>query len=207
MPAFHFEMNEGKRRKNELKIDPASIAFDIDGVVADTMTLFLDIARRDFNIQGIEYSDITCYTLEDCLNMDRPVIEAIIGKLESGNFETPLKPMRGAPSVLSKLSRKHSPILFVTARREAETICDWLARIPGLDSNAVEVVATGFFDAKIEVLLEKNISWFVEDRLETCFPLEAAGITPILFRQPWNRENHSFLEVGGWDELETMIQL
>ena len=26
------------------KIDPASIAFDIDGVIADTMGLFLDIA-------------------------------------------------------------------------------------------------------------------------------------------------------------------
>ena len=35
------------------KIDPASIAFDIDGVVADTMTLFLDIARDEYNIDWI----------------------------------------------------------------------------------------------------------------------------------------------------------
>jgi hypothetical protein len=35
-------------------INPASAAFDIDGVIADTMTtLFLDIARGVFHINGI----------------------------------------------------------------------------------------------------------------------------------------------------------
>ena len=31
-----------------MMIDPASLAFDIDGVVADTMTLFIDIAHLAF---------------------------------------------------------------------------------------------------------------------------------------------------------------
>ena len=38
-------------------IHPASVAFDIDGVIADTMTLFLDIARDVFHINGIRYED------------------------------------------------------------------------------------------------------------------------------------------------------
>jgi hypothetical protein len=46
----------------------------------------------------------------------------------------------------------------------------------------------------------------VEDRLETCFPLQEAGITPVLFRQPWNRKSHPFMEVGTWKELESLIE-
>jgi len=42
-------------------ITPASMAFDIDGVIADTMTLFLEIARNIFHINGIRYDDTICY--------------------------------------------------------------------------------------------------------------------------------------------------
>jgi uncharacterized HAD superfamily protein len=47
-----------------MMIDPTSVAFDIDGVVADTMTLFLDIARQEYNLNSIQYSDITSYKLD-----------------------------------------------------------------------------------------------------------------------------------------------
>ena len=70
----------------------------------------------------------------------------------------------------------------------------------------IEVVATGSFDAKADVLAARNITYFIEDRLETCFPLQAAGIVPVLFRQPWNRKRHPFLEVGSWKELESLIE-
>jgi 5'(3')-deoxyribonucleotidase len=35
--------------------------------------------------------------------------------------------------------------------------------------------------------------------------LRDAGIEPVLFKQPWNREPHPFVEVGNWDELEALI--
>ena len=47
----------------------------------------------------------------------------------------------------------------------------------------------------------------MEDRLETCFVLDKAGIKPVLFRQPWNRGKHPFEEVSTWDELESLIEL
>ena len=68
-----------------------------------------------------------------------------------------------------------------------------------------DIVATGSFEAKADVLLERNVTCFVEDRLDTCFLLERAGITPILFKQPWNRQPHGFVEVGSWSELEALI--
>ena len=51
-------------------IAPESIAFDIDGVIADTMTLFLDIAREEFAVEGVRYEDIRCDNLADCIDIE-----------------------------------------------------------------------------------------------------------------------------------------
>jgi hypothetical protein len=76
-----------------------------------------------------------------------------------------------------------------------------------LDSppTAVEVVATGSFEAKRDVLQAAGMRYFVEDRLETCFQLAEAGLTPIVYRQPWNRQPHPFCEVDGWAAIERLL--
>ena len=191
---------------DKFMIDPSSVAFDIDGVFADTMTLFLDIAREEYNIDGIMYEDITCYILEECIDIDPNIIEKIITRIIEGSHRAILKPITGATNVLTRLGRHHSPILFVTARLYQDPIYDWIQSILPLDSDSIEVVATGSFDAKVDVLSDRDISYFVEDRLETCFPLQEAGITPVLFKQPWNRKSHPFKEVSNWRELELLIK-
>lgn len=187
-------------------IDPASMAFDIDGVLADTMTLFLDIAREEYDITGIRHEDITCYMLEECIDIDKEIIEAIIIRILDGRHSAPLNPIDGAPGVLNRLGRRQgSPLLFVTARPYLNTIQGWILDILQLEPDSIEVVATGSFERKSDVLLSRNISYFVEDRLETCFSLKEAGVTPVLFKQPWNRKKHPFIEVGTWKELESLI--
>jgi 5'(3')-deoxyribonucleotidase len=187
-------------------IDPSSLAFDVDGVIADTMTLFLDIAREEYKIYDVRYEDITCYILEECVDMDPILIEKILTRIMDGTHNTPLKPMPGARNVLTRIGRLHSPILFVTARPTREPICQWIQNVLSFGPDAIEVVATGSFDAKVEVLSNRDISYFVEDRLETCYPLFEAGVTPIIFKQPWNRKYHPFMEVGTWKELESLIE-
>ena len=187
-------------------IDPASVAFDIDGVFADTMTLFIDIARDEYDIDGISYEDITCYQLEDCLDIDKTIIQDIITKLLDGTYAAPLNAIEGASEVLTRLGRVYRPLLFVTARPYPGPIYDWILNALQLDSNSIEVVTTGSFEDKADELLRRGISYFVEDRLETCFLLKEAGITPVLFKQPWNRDPHPFREVGTWRELESLIE-
>ncbi|RJQ57684.1 MAG: haloacid dehalogenase [Desulfobacteraceae bacterium] len=189
------------------KIPPPSVAFDIDSVIADTMTLFLDIARDEFGIEGIGYEDLTAYDLSECLKIDGSVIGQIVNRIQDGGYATALKPIQGAPEILGKISECHSPILFVTARPHPGPIRGWIEERLLLPSSGIEIVATGSCDAKVNVLLERGISYFVEDRLETCYELHAAGITPILFKQPWNRCRHPFTEVGNWQELEALIDL
>ena len=174
-------------------IDPYSLAFDIDGVLADTMTLFLDIAREEYKIRNVKYEDITCYILEECVNIDPVLIETILTRIMDGTHKAPLKPMPGARNVLNRLSRQKKPILFVTARPHVGPIYEWMHSVLHLEPDSIEVVATGSFDAKVDVL-------------ETCYPLFEAGVTPIIFKQPWNRKRHPFVEVDTWKELESLIK-
>ncbi len=86
-----------------------------------------------------------------------------------------------------------------------DSIVEWIHRVLPLDPAVIEVIATGSFDGKTDVLLRKEVSYFVEDRLETCFALMEAGVTPILFKRPWNRKKNPFVEVASWPELESLI--
>lgn len=187
-------------------IDPTAVAFDIDSVVADTMKLFIAIVHDEFGIDGLRYTDITSYNLVECLDLEEAVIDAAIRRILDGDHAAPLEPLTGAPEVLTRLGRRHRPLLFVSARPHLGAVYEWLCdHLPALGGAAIEAVATGSYEAKADVLKQRKVSFFVEDRLETCFQLESVGITPILFRQPWNRRPHPFVEVADWNELEALI--
>ncbi len=187
-------------------INPSSIAFDVDGVFADTMTLFLDIAHKEYGINWIRPEDITSYSIEDCIDIDKNIINNILNSILDGNYNVTLKPIDGAPEVLTKLGMSQRRLLFVTARPYLGPIYDWMLSILPLKPDSIEIVTTGTFEGKSDVLLRKNVAYFVEDRLETCFKLKEAGITPVLFKQPWNREAHPFVEVETWSDLEELIK-
>ncbi len=190
-----------------MKIHPSELAFDIDGVIADTMTLFIDIAGKDFGIRDIKYEDIKEYSLHGISGVDGLIMVKIIDRILEGKHSGVLEPLDGAMSVLQKLNRIHRPTLFVTARPNADQANQWILNTLCLEQDCFEIIATGSFDDKREVLLSKGIKYFVEDRLETCFILSEAGIDPIVFKQPWNRKPHPFYEVANWQELESLIIL
>jgi 5'(3')-deoxyribonucleotidase len=187
-------------------IAPESIAFDIDGVIADTMTLFLDIARDEFAIEGIRYQDLRCYNVADCIDLEPVVIDSILTRILDGGYRAPLHPIPGAPRVLERLARRCGQVLMVTARPYLGPIGEFMRRLLPDDLNDMDIVTTGSFDGKAAVLQQRQITHFVEDRLETCFTLNTIGITPVLFAQPWNRAAHPFIEVSSWWEIEELIR-
>jgi len=188
------------------RIDPRSVAFDIDGVIADTMNLFIDIAREDYGIDGIRLEQIKEYSLERCLGIDPQIIARILVRIMSGDFLQSLKPMDGAADVLGALVTYRRPLLFVTARTRSEAIRAWIESALQLSADRIQVVATGTFEDKTDVLMRNGIRTFVEDRLETCYQIKQAGIEPVVYRQPWNRQDHPFLEVSNWRELKELIE-
>jgi uncharacterized protein len=188
-----------------MMIRPFELAFDIDGVFADTMTLFIDIAEKIYGLSNIRYEDITEYEIESFSGIDKMISTEIIRRILDGDHTSILAPLDGATPVLKRLNRHHRPTLFVTARPSADQIVGWICDMLSVGPADIAVVATGSFDDKAEVLIESDIRYFVEDRLDTCFQLNSAGVTPIVFRQPWNRKPHPFREIGNWQELESMI--
>ena len=186
-------------------LTPETTAFDVDGVVADTMRLFIDIARNSFGIRGICYEDITSYNLEACLDLAPTIIEAVIQQIIDGTHAPRLRPIDGSRQCLARFGKNGRSVRFVTARPEAGVIRSWLENTLPLGADQIEVVATGSFEAKADVLQAAGIDIFVEDRLETCFHLSRTGITPILFVQPWNRCPHPFREVSTWEEIGALL--
>ena len=186
-------------------IDPAAIAFDIDGVIADTMHLFLEILKDHYDIHTVDYTDITCYRLDHCLDVDLAVLEASTARILDGRYRATLNPIPGASGVLRRLAETTGRVLMVTARPDAALIESWMRGVMDGQHPRTRIVATGSYDGKIEVLHEAGIRWFVEDRLETCHLLKEAGIEPVVFSQPWNQQPHDYLTVHSWQELEERI--
>lgn len=186
-------------------LSPDTTAFDVDGVIADTMRLFIDIARESFQINHLRYEDITTYHLDECLDLAPDTIEAIIRQILDGNHGLHLHPIAGCRRAMGQFADNGQPVRFVTARPGADVIRPWLEQNLPLRPEQIEVVATGSFEAKADVLQAEGVRVFVEDRLETCFLLSRIGITPILFVQPWNRFPHPFREVASWEELTALM--
>ena len=70
----------------------------------------------------------------------------------------------------------------------------------------ITVIASGSPETKLDILNELQIRYFVEDRLETCRHLKEAGIEPLLFDQPWNRNElaDGLIRIQNWMQLKEL---
>lgn len=188
-------------------VDPRHLAFDIDGVVADTMQVFVDLARERFGLSDLTKEHLTCYDLRRCVAAPTHVIDELICLTLDDEHTAKIPAMDGAAEVLEQLAQ-WGPLRFVTARVWPESIERWLhALLPRIDRRAITVIATGNPERKHAILHELKVHHFVEDRLETCHLLAQNGIQPILFDQPWNRMPAPFPRVFTWKELSNLLHL
>lgn len=186
-----------------MQIAPRDIAFDFDGVVADTFRLFVRMANEDYGY-AFEYEDITDYLFLNAIDMDRAVADKIIEQLTDIPHELDLQPNKGASETLTRLARVN-PLLFVTARPYGNPVELWFQKTMPHLKDAIRIEATGGSVEKLPVLRERGVRYFVEDRLDTCRMLVEHGITPILYDQPWNREPHPFQVVKDWEDIARLI--
>jgi uncharacterized HAD superfamily protein len=191
-------------RSENLKIQSDQIAFDIDGVFADTFRVFVETARKEFGVL-FDYEDITQYDFRSVIDIDEEISEHIIQRILDDPIGMGIQPMSGAVDVLGRLLQNH-PVLFVTARTQRAPILQWIQRqLYFCNQKAINLVATGTHREKLPILLDHEIRYFVEDRLETCYLLRKVAVTPIVYEQPWNRKPHPFPTVKTWEEIAAMI--
>ncbi len=183
------------------------VSFDVDGVVGDIFGHFAAVAAAEFGITGLDFDSVKNYTqLDKELGLPRETIYRIVQKMLFGEWAMRLKPYPGAADLLSRWGQTRR-LLFVTARPDGSPVEDWLrGLLAGLPSDRIEVLIVSDPDYKANLLVEKKIQAFVEDRLDTCFQIAAkTNIRAIIFDQPWNRHWHPFEVVKSWAEIETLV--
>jgi len=191
-------------KRNTQRIRPHELAFDIDGVIADTFRAFVNTARESYGVP-IEYEAITEYDFRKVIDIDDATSDAIIEMILDDPLGIGISPVYGADRVLRRLSA-FGPICLVTARNNRDAIMKWVEATLGFeDSDGLHLAATGSHEEKLPILLDRGIRFFVEDRLETCYLIQESPVTPIVFEQPWNRKDHPFLSVKSWSEINEMV--
>jgi len=186
------------------KINPALIGFDIDGVVADTGGAFIRIAAEEYGINSITLDDITSFEVVDCLDMDQEIIEEIFTRLLDDPLTAGLQPMADAIPVLHRFAAE-APLTFVTARPHEEPIARWLKHFLQPATFAkTRLVAMGVHDNKTSYIKDLGLRYFVDDRLQTCHMLAKEGITPLVYNQPWNKNDHNLPTVNNWQAIHAL---
>jgi uncharacterized HAD superfamily protein len=203
--------NQINLKKNKFdsitSILPTEIGFDIDGVVADTMKAFIRIAQEEFGINYISKEQVTSYWIEECLPIPLDIINTIINHLLIDPCGFGLEPIPGAREVLIKLA-PYGQLTFVTARPVKKPIENWLVSLlSDIPAKDIRVIATGHHLAKVKVLKELGLRYFIDDHLETCQDLHCKGIRTMIFDQPWNKGATPFLRIKSWEALSSIIAI
>jgi len=156
---------------------------------------------EEYGIKSLALDDITSFEVIDCLDVDQNIITEIFTRLLDNPLRAGLQPMENAISVLHRLAEK-APLTFVTARPQEEPIAHWLEHYLQPESFArIRLVAMGVHDDKASYIKDLGLKYFVDDRLQTCRMLAREGITPLVFNQPWNKNNHDLPTVDNWQAI------
>ncbi|MBC8318836.1 MAG: hypothetical protein H8E41_13105 [Desulfobulbaceae bacterium] len=187
-----------------MNISPHTIGFDIDCVVADTMSAFIDLARKEYDVT-IKPEQITSFQVEKCLDIPPRIIQDIFSRLLEEPLESGLQPMDHAVSVLTALSIE-APLTFITARPTKKPIDRWLHTILGESVySKINLIATGEHDGKLPYIKNAGLHSFIDDRVPTCLELAENGFQPIVFSQPWNRGKHDLPSVENWLSIQDLF--
>lgn len=191
-----------------MRVEPGSIGFDIDGVVADTTEAFIRVLDQKYGISGITAADIVEFDVCQCLDINPEIVEGAFAVLLTDPIAAEMRPLPGAVSVLQRLGRQ-APLTFITARPQRQPIADWLSHILGRETfQHCNLIAMGDHDDKARHIRKAGLDYFIDDRYETCVELETqADITPLVFTQPWNEGRHQLPSVSSWLEIAELCHL
>ena len=188
-----------------MKIRPEQIGFDFDGVIADIGEAFLRLACKDHNYCSLKLEEITTFQVEICTKIPEAIVQTIFTDILKDSLATGLLPIPGAVDTLTMLAQK-SGITIITARSLANPVSDWLDNYLAPSTCArINLIAMSDHNEKVRFIKQQNLQFFVDDRAETCLQIAEAGLTPLLYQQPWNRSWNGYTTVGNWQEIEDFI--
>ena len=160
------------------------IGVDIDGVLADSLSLWVSELNRYFkkskDLEQMRLMDI-CKTYE----VSEEELSEFLA-LRGRHLMSLPAPIAGASRYLSKIKKQHQHDIFiVTARDERyrRETTDWLHKF---NMPFDELLLLGSHEKK-EACLSRNLNVFVEDTLEIGVKVSSAGVPVLLMDAPYNQ--------------------
>lgn len=175
------------------------IAFDVDGVVLQSIDVILDYVNVKQG-RNLQVNDLTGWDLEP-IGLDMQTLIEAADFMYSQEF---IHPYPGAVEVLEFIHEiTGEPLLFITGRRRPETALRQLQQLPWKKTRPKMVVTGGDRD-KRSYLQETSTAFIIEDDTKYLQDYLNAGIGVGLMIQPWNR--HSLIPVTkrfhGWNDID-----
>lgn len=174
---FHPQLDD--RRKPYL--NTLRIGLDIDGVIAN------------WNQHLFDYTD---HPIKDVHYWNCPVVDYLFDKVRTNeDFWLTIPPLINANDL------PFEPACYITARTiPAEITQQWLNE-KGFPKAPLYCVKEG--ESKVNVALNANINLFIDDSYNNFVQLNKAGITTLLYTQPYNKKyNVGHLRINNFDEFK-----
>lgn len=180
------------------------IAFDFDGVIADTNNEKLKWLRS----KGvyIKSADKTSFYSELNQIMSNSEVEELYRNMSHVIFQPEIlyetRPILGAIETLKKLSRRFD-IYIITARTKEliEPIYDWLKNY-GLSENIQEIISSSY-EFKQDICLRNNICFLCDDDVRHL--IDKKVNTRVLFNNNRKITSDDINIVETWDEIEKIL--
>ncbi len=176
-----------------------NIAFDVDGVVLNSIDYILEHINRALGM-NLTQSHLFSWQLEG-LGVDFTTMWDAVYYMYSQPY---IEPYQGAVDVLTRIHHATGdPLLFITGRREPDTALRQLRALKW-NSTPPEMIVTGGDRDKRIYLAEKDVHFIVEDDVEYVEQYVEAGIGFGMMRRPWNKETKAPVTriFNGWNDLE-----
>lgn len=174
------------------------IAIDFDSTLFPTLEKVIEVYNKRNNAD-IELSQITTYSLYDCLSAD--VADEIIALFVDKSIYNTLQPYKGSVKAIQTLTNKGHEIIIATATDSKNL--EWKEKL--LQRYFPFVPKENLIRIHNKKLL--NVDVLIEDNLNN---LTQTFAERICFNQPWNRDEkadyiYSICRVNHWSEIVEVI--
>lgn len=178
------------------------IAFDVDGVVLQSIDIILDHINTVAGVR-ISSSSLLTWDLEP-LGIDPMILMNAVDYMYS---MVTIEPYEGAVDTLENIYEiTRSPLLFITGRSDLESAKRQLESLPW-NGHTPEMIVTGGSRDKRVYLRETGAEFIVEDDELHLGDYLNEGVEVGLMVQPWNRSCKTPVTVrfNGWAEIDQWI--
>lgn len=180
------------------------IAFDFDGVIADTNKEKIKWLRnKGFSTKCADKTSLYSELSNILTNTE---IDELYNNMSKIIFQPETlyrtKPVLGAIEEIKKLSQNFN-IYIITARTEKliKPVCEWLKKYD-LSENIQEIISSSY-ESKQDICLKNNIGFLCDDDVRHLIDKKIR--VRILFSTVKRRVKDDIIVVESWDQIERIL--